>query len=114
MKFCYKCKQKKPLESFFKNRTTASGRQSLCKVCKSQVQREYKWKVANDPDSIKRIKDPENRIHNGYNSKLEKSDIILIRGLFGFLSVNQIAEKFEVHPSTISQIKTGKTWAWVK
>ena len=114
MKTCCKCNETKPLESFFMDCTKASGRQSMCKPCKIQTHREYKWRLKHDPGSVKRLEPIEIREGTRYNTKLEPSDIILIRGLFDFLNCSQIAEKFEVSPSTISSIKNGKTWTWVK
>lgn len=86
----------------------------MCKVCKMQAHRIYKWKRKHNPDSIKKMEHFTPMEGRLYNTKLDKSDIILIRGLFGFVSNKDIAEKFEVSQNTISAIKTGRTWSWVK
>lgn len=41
VKACSKCKQEKPLGEFYRNRGKTDGRQSRCKTCMLEVQRQY-------------------------------------------------------------------------
>jgi hypothetical protein len=47
-------------------------------------------------------------------AKLTNHDVQLIRGLFQWLPDSKIAEKFEVHKSTIQRIRTGRNWSRVR
>lgn len=111
MKTCTKCNELKSVDEFFKDRNKKSGLQSHCKACSYERQRLYKWRVKNDPASIRK---QETYNHRKSMAKLEVSDIILIRGLFDFLTIKSIAEKFEVTQATIRNIKNRKSWSWVK
>jgi hypothetical protein len=53
---------------------------------------------------------------NRKNSKLNENDVIEIRKLIlqGNLSFKKIGEKYNVYPSTIHEIKTGKNWRRVQ
>lgn len=111
MKTCTKCNEVKPETSFFKDSNKKSGLQSHCKSCARERHRLYLWRKKHDPDSIRT---QETSSPNRHMAKLEPSDIILIRGLFDFLTIKSIAEKFEVHKETIRNIKNRKSWSWVK
>ena len=47
---------------------------------------------------------------NSRGSKLEPSDIPMIRELAKSLMLLEIAEKFDVTPQTISNVMCGRTW----
>ena len=42
MKRCSKCGHEKPLCEFYHNRSTADGRQTECKACRSEMMRDYR------------------------------------------------------------------------
>ncbi|MBW1931454.1 MAG: hypothetical protein JRI56_00205 [Deltaproteobacteria bacterium] len=44
MKRCNKCKTEKPLEDFYKDRSSKDGHQGMCKVCKKEYHRKYHLK----------------------------------------------------------------------
>lgn len=111
MKTCTKCKEIKPEASFFKDSNRKGGLQLHCKDCSSERYRVYKWRLKNDPASIRK---QETVKRKKSMAKLEPSDIILIRGLFDFLTIKSIAKKFEVHQATIRNIKNRKSWDWIK
>lgn len=48
------------------------------------------------------------------NAKLTERDVHIIRGLLGKRFQAVIAERFGVTQSTISDIATGKKWAWLR
>lgn len=48
------------------------------------------------------------------HSKLESGDVKKIRKLLGTMSQGAIAKRFGVSPSTISEIRLKKIWAWLK
>jgi len=41
IQYCSKCDQNKPLTDFARNRSRKTGRDSTCKVCKTQYVKEY-------------------------------------------------------------------------
>lgn len=107
MKTCSKCKQAKSLDEFYKNNARHNALQSWCKQCKADAGRAAR--------QSKPRRDYQPRIctsfgEKHYNAKLTNADVLLIRGLFDWLTNVQIAEKFEVHPSTISAIKHRRSW----
>ncbi|WP_420136113.1 HNH endonuclease [Sinorhizobium meliloti] len=44
-------------------------------------------------------------------SKLTSSEVSIIKGLIGSLSLREIAARFSVHEGTIRSIKIGKSWS---
>lgn len=114
MKHCPRCKTTKPLDSFYLNSHRKDGRQSHCKPCQLANNKSYNWRARHDPGSIKKLDLSDHANRASYGVKLNKADIILIRGLFDFLTVGAIAEKFEVSKATIHRIKSGRSWSWVK
>jgi hypothetical protein len=45
---------------------------------------------------------------------LTRSDVIRIKAMIGKRLVKEIAAEFGVHPTTICNIKSGKTWSYVR
>ena len=66
-KICYKCREEKPLEEFYKNKTTKDGRKSACKICSSQINK--LWYQENLEEVI-------NRARGWRNNNREKANAI--------------------------------------
>jgi len=106
IKTCSKCKVIKPASEFF---TQKNGKylQSWCKPCK------YEQSAA-----IKRGRTRPERTEIGaytrgeshHASKLTYDDVYVIKGLIEVLPCSAIAHKYGVHRTTISAIKTGRSW----
>jgi DNA invertase Pin-like site-specific DNA recombinase len=90
---------------FGKDKTTRSGLRSWCKKCRSKKSKEYRKNF--------RAKYGYKERPGGFSypySKLEHADIPLIKQLAESLSINEIADKFEVGYQCIYNIIKGKTW----
>lgn len=112
MKRCSCCKKEKSEAAFvrFTNPYGRSYLQSWCKECKAKAAREKRAKYP--PLKRERPIFPIGSKH--WSSKLEESDIPLIRGLLADgLTCAAIGEKFEVSRQAISEIKRGRTWCHV-
>ena len=110
-KHCPHCKQTLPLESFYIRNIEKKTYQSWCTPCKLQYQKENRALIPKKegPRLMKTMfgeKTP--------GAKLTNHDVRLIRGLFDWLSDGVIAEKFEVHKSTIQRIRSGRNWSRVR
>lgn len=84
MKKCSKCKEFKPVDEFYKSKTTSDGKQTYCKVC--QLHTATKWQKDNkekarESSSRWDAKNPEKRLeisknhynnNKGYYSKMSK------------------------------------------
>jgi hypothetical protein len=74
MKICTKCKQRKDLSKFHKNKRGTQGRESICKICRSQHMKRY---YIDNKDRIKASAEkfqqdnPDYR-HEHYISNLER------------------------------------------
>jgi hypothetical protein len=53
MKFCNGCKEKKPLSAFSKNSAEKDGKQSKCKPCRAELQRQYRTPEINRNFNLK-------------------------------------------------------------
>jgi predicted DNA-binding protein YlxM (UPF0122 family) len=54
------------------------------------------------------------RGENNHNTKFTEEDVLEILQLINAgIPLKEIAEKFDVKPSVITGIKTGKTWSWL-
>jgi len=54
-----------------------------------------------------------NRGEQQWKSKLTASDVLKIRSLYPRMKQDEIAKSYNVDQSTISNIVTGKKWAWL-
>jgi len=57
-KYCYRCKEEKPIESFSKDKTKKDGRSSDCKTC--QVEYRLQWRKDN-PEKFKKQRQKQMR-----------------------------------------------------
>lgn len=68
-----------------------------------------------------RVENQGDRIYHGTSNrgsrhglhKLTEADVLQIRRLLPSVSQTEIARQFEVDPSTINNIKSGKNWGWL-
>ena len=111
MKRCPHCRQIKPLTEFHRNLARKNGYQSWCKPCKVFAVRSARLLKPTAPERIRIMPQWGG---TRYNAKLTPEDVILIRGLFEWLSCAEIARKFEVARTTISSIKHGHSWYRLK
>lgn len=79
---CYKCGQIKPIDEFVKDKRNPCGHSTLCKKCKSEMDREYHKRVMEDPEkhlkileqsreSKKRNKEQNQKSWTEYNARPE-------------------------------------------
>lgn len=82
------------------------------RACVARRHLSWKTHVQNEADKVR-----HGTIVRGErqgNAKLTEADVVNIRKLFGALRHYEIAEIYGVTRSTISQIHTGKHWAWLE
>lgn len=68
MKQCTKCKQIKPFDDFYKNKSTIDGYQSWCKECKKSIDQTYNRKEDNKQYQNKHA------LYNTYSHQLSFAD----------------------------------------
>jgi hypothetical protein len=110
VKRCSKCRQEKPLTEF---RPYKQGRylHSWCNACR--VAGNAAWRRANA-----KKRESKTYFHpfgeKSHKAKLTNDDARLIKVLLSAgLTLASIAEKFEVAPQTIGDIRHGRTWTHV-
>ena len=106
LKRCSNCYQMLPTSNFHFNHARKNCLQSWCKTCKSVAGKKARLE-RKTPERL-RVMSKWGETCSG--SKLTNQDVVLIRGLFDWLSCAEIARKFDVHRTTISAIKNGRTW----
>lgn len=68
-KVCNKCKEEKPLDDFYNNRSCKDGKHQTCRVCSSNYLKErYKERCKENPDRMKKI---QKRNRENTNKKFE-------------------------------------------
>ena len=60
-KICYKCREEKPLEEFYRDKTRKDGRHSLCKTCSNQRMKLYYQKNSEEIKNRARNWEKNNR-----------------------------------------------------
>jgi hypothetical protein len=72
------------------------------------------WATSAQNQSDRIIHGTTNRGSRQGQAKLTEFDVLQIRQLMTSRTQTQLAQQFQVSPSTISNIKTGKNWSWLK
>lgn len=105
-KICTKCNAKKPITEFF---TQKQGRylQSWCKSCKyEQSNRIRRGRTGPERTEVGAYRRGEDH----HNAKLTYDEVGFIKSRIGSYTCAEIASMFGVHRTTISAIKTGRSW----
>lgn len=66
MKLCRVCLLEKEISNFPRNKNFQDGRNTICKVCKKEVDKKYRLKILSDPEKMAKEKE---RTRNWYRLK---------------------------------------------
>jgi hypothetical protein len=75
--------------------------------------RHLSWKTPKDNTADQIVHGTRRRGENHPFARLTEKHVIAIRALHGKFTTSDLAEIFDVHPWTISDIIERKTWSWL-
>lgn len=72
-----------------------------------------RWDTPEGNQADKVLHGTDNRGEKQWKSKLTEADVLEIRSLLGIVPQSEIAKRFGIDPSSVSNIKSGKNWGWL-
>ncbi len=78
------------------------------------AKKHIRWATQKENIDDKKTHGTQLRGSSSPGAKLSEAAVLSIRSLFGVMPQTQIAAKFGVSKSTISWIKLGRVWSWLK